>query len=145
MTRKQSRLYAVLALVLGVSVAVTLVLVALKDNVSYFRTASDVVSGAYPERTTGRSFRLGGMVEKGSVRHEGEVLMFSVTDMTNRLTVRFRGVPPDLFREGQGVIADGKMASDGTFIAEQILAKHDEKYMPPNMAKMMPKTPAAQP
>lgn len=136
MTRKQARLYGVLLLLLGVGAATGLVLTALKDNVSYFRTPTEIISGHYPEHDTGRSLRLGGMVEKDSVKHDGTVITFRVTDFSNTLPVRYEGLAPDLFREGQGVIAEGKMATDGVFQANRILAKHDEKYMPPELKGM---------
>jgi len=138
MTRKRARLYGVLLLLLGIGAATGLVLWALRDNVSYFRTPSEIVSGAYPERLSGRGLRLGGMVEKGSVKRDGAVVTFRVTDFANSLSVHYEGLVPDLFREGQGVIAEGKMGSDGVFMAERILAKHDEKYMPPELKGMNP-------
>ena len=139
MTRKQARLTGVLCLLLGVATATALVLTALKDNVSYFRTPTEIVSGNYPERGFDRNLRLGGMVEKGSVVHDGAAVTFRVTDFTNSLTIHYIGLLPDLFREGQGVIAEGKMGADGVFQAERILAKHDEKYMPPELKGMKPK------
>jgi cytochrome c-type biogenesis protein CcmE len=134
MTRKQARLYGVLLLLLGGGTAVALTLTALKDNVSYFRTPSDIVSGNYPEKASGRGVRIGGLVEKGSVERDGDVIAFRVTDMANSLSVRYQGIVPDLFREGQGVVAEGKMNAEGVFLAERILAKHDEKYQPPEVA-----------
>ena len=136
MTKKQARLYGVLLLLAGVGLAVTLVLTALKDNVSYFRTPSEIVAGTYPEKASGRGLRLGGMVEKDSVKHDGAVVTFRVTDFSNTLAIRYEGLLPDLFREGQGVIAEGKMGADGVFQADRILAKHDEKYMPPELKGM---------
>jgi cytochrome c-type biogenesis protein CcmE len=137
MTRKQARLYGVLLLLVGVGLAAGLVLWALRDNVSYFRTPSEIASGSYPERLSGRGLRLGGMVEKGSVKHDGAVVTFRVTDFANSLSVHYEGLVPDLFREGQGVIAEGKTGAGGVFMAERILAKHDEKYMPPEIKDMM--------
>jgi len=147
MTRKRARLYGVLLLLLGVGVGVALTLLALKDNVTYFRTPSEIVTGNYPERASGRGLRLGGLVEKGSITHNGDVITFRVTDLANTLTVRYQGIPPDLFREGQGVVAEGRIGPDGIFTADRILAKHDEKYMPPEVAaalkagKIKPSTP----
>ncbi len=137
MTHKRARLYGVLCLLAGVSVATALTLTALKDNISYFRTPTDIVAGNYPEHGSNHGVRLGGMVEKGSIRHDGAMVTFRVTDFTNTVTVKYQGILPDLFREGQGVVADGKMSVDGIFIAETILAKHDEKYMPPQLAKAL--------
>lgn len=138
MTRKQARLYSVLFFVLGFSVAVGLVLIALKDNISYFRTPTEITSGSYPERNSHRGLRVGGMVEKGSVERHEDLMTFRITDFANSLTIRYKGIVPDLFREGQGVVAEGHMI-DGIFIADRILAKHDEKYMPPEVAGALAK------
>lgn len=143
MTKKQARLYGVLALLVGAGAAAALVLSALSDNVSYFRTPTEVVSGSYPEHAANRSFRLGGMVEKGSVRHDGAAVTFQVTDFSKSLSVHYVGLLPDLFREGQGVIAEGHVDGQGVFQADRILAKHDEKYMPPELAGMKPPPPAS--
>jgi cytochrome c-type biogenesis protein CcmE len=135
MTRKRARLYMVLLLLCGVGGSAALALTALGQNVSYFRTPTEIVSGAYPEKQNGRGIRLGGLVENGSLTHEGSAIAFRITDMKNTLPVHYEGIVPDLFREGQGVIAEGKMAENGTFQASVLLAKHDEKYMPPEVAK----------
>ena len=137
MTRKRARLYMVLALLGGTGVSTALVLAALGQNVSYFRTPTEIVSGAYPEKQSGRGIRLGGMVEKGSITHTGSAIDFRITDFKNTLLVHYIGLAPDLFREGQGVIATGKMDATGTFQASVLLAKHDEKYMPPEIAQEM--------
>jgi cytochrome c-type biogenesis protein CcmE len=136
-TRKQARFYGVLLLLLGVGAAAGLLLWALRDNVSYFRPPSEVVEGKYPEKASGRNFRLGGMVEEGSVHKEGDRVTFRVTDYAATVPVAYKGILPDLFREGQGVIGEGTMGADGVFQAERILAKHDEKYMPPEVAKTL--------
>jgi cytochrome c-type biogenesis protein CcmE len=133
-TRKRARLYGVVLLLLGAGAATALTLTALTDNVTYFRTPTEVVSGNYPEHASGRGLRLGGLVEKGSLARAGETITFRVTDLANTITVRYKGIPPDLFREGQGVVAEGKMSADGVFVADRLLAKHDEKYMPPEVA-----------
>lgn len=135
LTRKQARLGAVLLILLGVGTAVALTLTALSDNISYFRTPTEIIGGNYPEHLSGRAFRLGGLVEKGSLTHEGAAILFRVTDLKNSVTVRYQGVIPNLFREGQGVVADGKMNADNIFVASTLLAKHDEKYMPPEVAR----------
>jgi cytochrome c-type biogenesis protein CcmE len=137
MTRKQARLYGVLFLLAGAGVATALTLMALKDNVSYFRTPSEIVSGHYPEHDSGRGVRIGGMVEKGSVNRQGDIVTFRVTDFAESLPVRYQGILPDLFREGQGVVAEGKIGADGVFVADRILAKHDEKYMPPEVTQAL--------
>jgi cytochrome c-type biogenesis protein CcmE len=134
MTKKRLRLYGVLLFLLGLGTATGLVLYALGDNLSYFRTPTDIVTGHCPEAASGRAFRLGGLVEKGSLTHAGDTITFRVTDLKNTLTVHYTGTPPDLFREGQGVVAEGKM-ENGAFAAQRLLAKHDEKYMPPEVKK----------
>jgi cytochrome c-type biogenesis protein CcmE len=140
MTRKRARLYMVLLLLCGVAVSAGLVLTALRQNVSYFRTPTEIVSATYPEKENGRSIRLGGLVEKNSLTHEGAAINFRVTDLKNELSVHYEGVVPDLFREGQGVIAEGHMDSAGVFQASVLLAKHDEKYMPPEVARELKNT-----
>ncbi len=138
MTRKKNaRLTFILFLLLGICIATGLVLFALRENISYFRTPTDIVNGNYPEHASGRGFRLGGMVEKGSLTRKGDNMTFLVTDLHNSLKVHYRGMPPDLFREGQGVIAEGRVGPDGVFEAQTLLAKHDEKYMPPEIAAEM--------
>lgn len=144
------RLYGLLLFLAGFGTATGLTLYAFKDNLSYFRTPSELVSGNYPERLSGRGVRLGGLVEKDSLKRTwlksgGEEVTFRVTDLAQSVPVRYRGIVPDLFREGQGVIAQGKMSPDGTFMAESLLAKHDEKYMPPEIAKTLHKPAAAAP
>ncbi|MER2520409.1 MAG: cytochrome c maturation protein CcmE [Bdellovibrionales bacterium] len=135
----KSRLLVVVLFLLGIGTATALTLTALQENLSYFRTTSDIASGQYPEREKNRAFRLGGMVEQGSVKREGATLVFKVTDFHNSLEIRFNGIPPDLFREGQGIVAEGKMSRDGqSFLATRLLAKHDENYMPPELAKTLP-------
>jgi cytochrome c-type biogenesis protein CcmE len=140
MTRKKARLYMVILLLLGVGTAATLVLLALGQNISYFRTPSEIVSGSYPEKANGRGIRLGGLVEKGSLIHDGSAINFRITDLKQTLSVHYEGVVPDLFREGQGVIAEGKMDESGVFQATTLLAKHDEKYMPPEVARELKDT-----
>jgi cytochrome c-type biogenesis protein CcmE len=140
LTRKRARLYGLLLCLLGLGAATALTLMALKDNLSYFRTPTEIVNGTYPERASGRGLRLGGLVEKSSLVHAGSNITFRVTDLKNSLTVHYKGVVPDLFREGQGVVADGKMNDDGVFMADRLLAKHDEKYMPPEVARALKQT-----
>jgi len=140
MTRKRIRLYMVLLLLVGIGTATALVLTALGQNVSYFRTPTEIMSGSYPEKQNKHGIRLGGLVEKGSLSHDGSAINFRVTDLKNSLSVHFDGTVPDLFREGQGVIAEGKMDEAGVFQATVLLAKHDEKYMPPEVAKELKDT-----
>ena len=142
MTRKaRLRLYGLLLFLAGFGTATGLTLYALRENLSYFRTPSELLSGNYPERISNRALRLGGLIEKGSLTRTTsggeEAITFRVTDLVQSVTVHYKGIVPDLFREGQGVIAEGKMAPDGSFTASGLLAKHDEKYMPPEVAKSL--------
>ncbi|MBV8061540.1 MAG: cytochrome c maturation protein CcmE [Alphaproteobacteria bacterium] len=137
LSKKQARLYGLLLFLAGLATATTLVLNALGSNISYFRTPTEVVTGVIPEKQNGRGFRLGGLVEKGSLSHEGTRIRFRVTDMKNSLMVTYDGTVPDLFREGQGVVAEGRINASGVFEATQLLAKHDEKYQPPEVTKAL--------
>jgi cytochrome c-type biogenesis protein CcmE len=117
---------------LGIGIAAALSAVAFKDTLVFFYSPSDIAAnGTKP----GEMFRLGGMVEKNSVQHHGDQVDFIVTDFKKTLPVTYTGILPDLFREGQGVVAQGKLEDDGVFHATTILAKHDERYMPPEVAK----------
>jgi cytochrome c-type biogenesis protein CcmE len=116
---------------LGLGVATALALTAFRDNLVFFYSPSDVLADHI---NPGRAIRLGGMVEKDSVRRQGDVTEFRVTDTANTIGVTYRGVLPDLFREGQGVVTEGTLSPDGHFVAREVLAKHDEKYMPPEVA-----------
>jgi cytochrome c-type biogenesis protein CcmE len=138
MTPRQRRLTLVIGVLAGVAIAGGLTLRALRENVMFFFDPSQVVSGQAP---IGERFRLGGMVTKGSVRRTPGSLEvnFVVTDFRHNLPVRYTGVLPDLFREGQGVVAHGRIGGDGTFVADEVLAKHDEKYMPPEVARALKK------
>jgi cytochrome c-type biogenesis protein CcmE len=135
MTRKRRRLYILLTALAGMGTATALVLTAFQDNLVFFYSPSDV---AQNKVVPGRAFRLGGMVEAGSVvKFADASIHFRVTDNQQTLPVTYRGVLPDLFREGQGVVAEGTLSPDGSFAAREILAKHDERYMPPEVAKSM--------
>lgn len=131
MTRKRRRLYLVLGGLALLGVATALVLSAFSDNLVFFYSPSDLQAKHVPD---GRSIRIGGLVENGSVKREtdGVTLDFRVTDGNNAVPVTYRGDVPDLFREGQGVVAEGKL-DHGTFHAATVLAKHDENYMPPEV------------
>lgn len=132
MTRKQRRVILIGTSLGVLALAVGLVLVALRDSIVFFYSPSDVEK---LEITTGQRFRLGGLVEDGSVmRGEGTAIRFKITDKAKTLPVTYVGVLPDLFREGQGVIAEGVLDAEGTFQADTVLAKHDENYMPPEVA-----------
>lgn len=122
--------------VTGIAIATALALTAFQDNVRFFVGVSEVVAGEYP---TDRNFRVGGLVVDGSVSREpGSLeLSFRVTDLRCELPVSYTGVLPDLFREGQGVVAHGRMRTNGEFEADEILAKHDENYMAPEVAESL--------
>jgi cytochrome c-type biogenesis protein CcmE len=135
MTRKQRRAAFIAAGVGVLGLALGLVLFALRESITYFRTPSDVVAKSV---AAGQRFRLGGLVAHGSVkRGAGIDVEFRVTDTINSVTVLYRGVLPDLFREGQGVVTEGRLEADGRFRADSVLAKHDETYMPPEVAKAL--------
>jgi cytochrome c-type biogenesis protein CcmE len=138
MTRKRRRLYALGLFMLGLATATALALVAFQDNLVFFYSPSDIAAKkAPPERT----FRIGGLVEPGSVARggDGREVRFRVTDNANTVPVVYSGVLPDLFREGQGVVALGRLSTDGQFRASEVLAKHDENYMPPEVADALKK------
>ncbi|MEO8443549.1 MAG: cytochrome c maturation protein CcmE [Gammaproteobacteria bacterium] len=136
MTPRRQRMVVVGLVLAGVALAVGLSLRAFQENLLYFYTPSQALAGEPP---AGKQFRLGGMVEKGSVRREHGAMevRFDVTDNQKTLTVAYSGVLPDLFRDGQGVIARGHMEPQGVFRAEEVLAKHDENYMPPEVAESL--------
>lgn len=133
MTKRRRRLVAVSSLVIGVAVATGFALTAFRNNVTYFYTPSDIHDHDVARNAT---MDLGGLVESGSiVRGQGMNIAFVVTDCTSSIRVRYDGVLPDLFRDGQGVVATGRLGADGTFVASRILAKHDSQYMPESVAK----------
>jgi cytochrome c-type biogenesis protein CcmE len=135
MTRKQRRAILIGTCLGVLALAVGLVLMALRDSIVFFYTPSEV---AGKHLDTGQRFRLGGLVENGSLkRGEGTTVSFVVTDKRATMPVTYTGVLPDLFREGQGVVAEGALTSEGVFHADSVLAKHDEKYMPPEVAKKL--------
>ena len=134
MRPKNQRLALVSAALVAVLVAVLLAMWGLRNQASFFFTPADIVAG---KATDGQAARLGGMVEKGSVRHDpdGVTIRFVVTDGKAQTPVVYRGIVPDLFREGSGAVAEGRMQR-GTFVADTILAKHDERYMPPELGNL---------
>jgi cytochrome c-type biogenesis protein CcmE len=138
MTPRRRRMMLVGLIVLGVGAAAAFALTAFQDNLLYFYSPSDVVAGKAP---TDRVFRVGGMVPEGSfTRPPGSLeAHFELTDFAHNVKVSYTGVLPDLFREGQGVIARGRMTAQGVFVAEEVLAKHDENYMPPEVADSLKK------
>lgn len=139
--KRRQRLVLVGLLVAGVGIAVSLALLALQENINLFFSPSQVVAGEAP---VGSPFRLGGMVVDGSVSRAGESLeiRFNLTDTANTVTVAYTGILPDLFREGQGIVAQGSVDGNGLFTATQVLAKHDETYMPPEVIDALDKAKA---
>jgi len=135
---RKKRLALIVLMVTGIGIGLGFALKALNENIMLFISPSDVAQGKAPRD---RLFRIGGMVVNGSVSRPGEGLtvQFDLTDNVNNVTVRYRGILPDLFREGQGIIANGKLVEDGVFVAQEVLAKHDENYMPPEVAAAMQK------
>lgn len=131
--KRRKKLLIVVFIVLGMTTAAALALKAFNENLLYFYSPSQVVSGKAP---TSRPFRVGGLVVENSVQRNPESLAvsFVLTDTLQEITVHYDGILPDLFREGQGIVANGKLQADGTFAATEVLAKHDEKYMPPEVA-----------
>ncbi|MDH3621308.1 MAG: cytochrome c maturation protein CcmE [Gammaproteobacteria bacterium] len=138
MKPRQQRMLAVGLAALGIAIAAGLTLRAFQDNMNLFVEVSDVVAGNHP---TERNFRIGGLVVGGSMqREEGSLLVsFEVTDTACTLPVQYTGVLPDLFREGQGIVAHGRLDDGGVFVADKILAKHDENYMAPEVADSLSK------
>lgn len=139
MTRKRRRLYAVLAGMASLGIATVLVLSAFKDNLVFFYSPTDLKTKSVP---FDRQLRIGGLVEDHSVARaaNGKTIEFRVTDGNSAIAVTYTGVLPDLFREGQGVVAEGVLRRDGVFRASNVLAKHDENYMPPEVAEALKKS-----
>jgi len=133
---RHKRIAAIVVGVAALGIATALVLTAFQQNLVFFFTPSQVAAHEAPQ---GRTFRIGGMVEKGSVKREGIEVRFVVTDTAKTLPVVYRGALPDLFREGKGVVAQGQLGADGVFRAREVLAKHDENYMPPEAAHAVEK------
>ena len=133
---RKRRLTLALFLLVGVSVAVGLAMVALQENINLFYDPSQIASGAAPQDVR---IRAGGMVEEGSVNRSSDSLdvSFRITDRLSSVQVRYEGILPDLFKEGQGVVALGRLDENGTLRADEVLAKHDENYMPPEVAEAM--------
>jgi cytochrome c-type biogenesis protein CcmE len=127
---RHKRIAAIAIGVVALGVVTALVLSAFQENLVFFFTPTEVVANKAPQ---GRTFRIGGMVEKGSIRRQadGVTVQFTVTDTAKTIPVVFQGALPDLFREGKGVVAQGRLGADGVFRASEVLAKHDENYMPP--------------
>jgi cytochrome c-type biogenesis protein CcmE len=143
MTRKRRRLYILGLFLLGLGTATALTLSAFQDNLVFFYSPTDLAAKE-KELPPGRLFRLGGLVEPGSIDRasgSGAVeVRFRVTDLNRAVPVVYAGILPDLFREGQGVVANGTLGTDGVFRARELLAKHDENYMPPEVAEALKKS-----
>jgi cytochrome c-type biogenesis protein CcmE len=136
MSRKQRRLSLIGAAVGVLGLALGLVLYAMRDNIVFFHAPADVAAkGVQP----GTRFRLGGLVKEGSIKRDGQLITFEVADARNTLPVRYQGILPDLFREGQGVVAEGMLDGSGVFKADTVLARHDETYMPREVADALKK------
>ena len=138
MPRRRQRGVLVGLLLAGVILAATLALLALRENINLFFSPTQVATGEAPQNTP---FRLGGMVVAGSVQRAAEDLSirFDLTDTAHTVTVTYTGILPDLFSEGQGIVTQGSLGKDGTFVASQVLAKHDENYMPPEVDEALKK------
>jgi len=134
MKPRQKRLAIIGGIVGAVAVAAGLVLNAFQSNLVFFFSPSQVVAKEAP---TARTFRLGGLVKEGSVKRNGTEVEFAVTDTAQTITVHYTGILPDLFKEGKGVVAQGQLQGDGVFVAREVLAKHDENYMPPEAAEAL--------
>jgi cytochrome c-type biogenesis protein CcmE len=133
---RHKRFAAIAVGLVALGIATALVLTAFEKNLVFFFTPSQVAANEAPQ---GRLFRIGGMVEKGSVKRDGVEVRFVVTDTAKTIPVVYRGALPDLFREGKGVVAQGTLGADGVFQAREVLAKHDENYMPPEAAHAVEK------
>ncbi len=137
MTRKQQRIYAICLVLFGFALATTLTLFALRDTVTFFYSPSAIKGVHATFVVPERPFRLGGLVVYGTIEKHGKITTFVVTDNIEDVNVSYTGIVPDLFREGQGIVATGTLDKEGTFVASQLLAKHDENYMPPEVARML--------
>jgi cytochrome c-type biogenesis protein CcmE len=136
MKPRHKKAAVIVGVLCAVGVATALVLNAFNSNLVFFYTPTQI---AAKEAPTGRTFRVGGMVESGTVKRDGVTVRFMVTDTAKTVPVKYDGVLPDLFKEGKGVVAQGQLGPDGVFVAREVLAKHDENYMPPEAADAVQK------
>ena len=136
MKPRHKKAAVIVGVLCAVGVATALVLNAFNSNLVFFYTPTQI---AAKEAPTGRTFRIGGMVESGTVVRQGVTVRFMVTDTAKTVPVKYEGVLPDLFKEGKGVVAQGQLGPDGVFVAREVLAKHDENYMPPEAADAVQK------
>lgn len=133
---QKTRLGWICLIMIALAVAVALVLFALRENIHLYFTPEQIVKGEAPLH---RTIRVGGLVLAGTLKRDGLRAEFQVSDLSKNITIRYQGILPDLFREGQGVIATGTLEESGVFVAREVLAKHDEKYMPPEVADSLKK------
>ena len=138
MNAKYRRLFITIIIVLTLGLATKLILTALEDNIVYFYTPNDVIEKFGDTKNIQNKIRIGGLVLESSIKKEGEKTIFMITDRKKEVKVVFKGPLPDLFREGQGIVAEG-MFQNNNFIASEVLAKHDENYMPPEVADALKK------
>lgn len=137
MTRKQQRFTFIAVGLLLLGLAIGLIMVAMEDGISFFKTPTEILT---QKQDTTLRLRIGGLVMENSVKRVEEVLEFDITDNQSELHIEYKGVIPDLFKEGQGVVLEGYLNQDKTFIADSLLAKHDENYMPKEVADSLKKT-----
>mgnify|MGYP000073364161 CR=1 FL=1 len=137
MRPKRQRLVLVITGVVLFGGAVIASLFAVQQELNVFRSPTEIVEQGFE---TGKRFRIGGLVEEGTVHEEGLLTEFRVTDMSNSVSVSYTGIKPNMFREGQGVVAEGRLNPKGVFIADEVLAKHDENYMPPEVVEALKKS-----
>jgi Cytochrome c-type biogenesis protein CcmE len=144
MTPRKKRILMVCMMIAGISVAALLILTAFEKNLMYFYSPTEIINGEAPQS---RSFRIGGLVVSDTVIRNPDDLKvsFVLTDTVNEIKVIYDGILPDLFREGQGIVANGKLKSENVFVADEVLAKHDENYMPPEVADALEKAGANMP
>jgi cytochrome c-type biogenesis protein CcmE len=136
---RKKRLSLIVLMIIGIAVGVGFALKSLNENIMFFFSPADILAGKAPEN---KDFRVGGVVVEGSVERPGDGLTvhFGLTDNQSQVTVKYTGILPDLFREGQGIIANGRLNTSGEFVAHEVLAKHDENYMPPEVMEAMKKS-----
>ncbi|HYX30130.1 MAG TPA: cytochrome c maturation protein CcmE [Pyrinomonadaceae bacterium] len=140
MKRRHKRIIFILCCLGALGLAIALVLTALNNNLQFFLTPTEV---AAKQASGNKTIRLGGLVELGSIQREGTLTRFTITDTTNKVSVVYNGITPDLFKDGRGCVVVGRMGSDGIFHADTVMAKHDENYMPPEAGQAIDKAKAA--
>jgi len=140
MKRRHKRIVFIVCCVAALALAIALVLTALNNNLQFFVTPTEV---ATKQRTNNMTIRLGGLVEVGSIKRDGTLTHFTITDTANNVPVVYNGITPDLFKDGRGCVVVGRMGADGVFHADTVMAKHDENYMPPEAGQAIDKAKAA--